>query len=195
MNRPASSSWIGFVLLALSFVIGLGLVACMKVGDGVGVNAEGMLVAPVIVPIDSCTLPSPPARCVNPPIDSCTLTPKPASCPSEGPSFAADIAPLLSTNCESCHSPTGTAFSFTKLSLTKADAYALLVNVESVEMATLKKPMKRVLPGNPDSSFLYLKVSMKTPPGGGQRMPLNAAALAADKIELIRSWIAAGAKP
>lgn len=50
----------------------------------------------------------------------------------------------------------------------------------------------RVVPGDPDKSLLYLKVSMPAPPCG-ERMPLNAAPLDASQIALLRAWIEAGA--
>ncbi len=59
--------------------------------------------------------------------------------------------------------------------------------------------MKRVVPGDPSASFLYLKlVSEKEclSVGGksaGERMPRDAAALSAAKIATIEQWIKAGA--
>lgn len=51
---------------------------------------------------------------------------------------------------------------------------------------------KVVIPGDPEHSMLYLKVSMDKPPCG-ERMPVTTGALPAAEIELIRAWIAAGA--
>ncbi len=51
---------------------------------------------------------------------------------------------------------------------------------------------KLVIPGDPENSMLYLKVSMTKPPCG-ERMPFSNVVLPASEIELIRAWIAAGA--
>ena len=48
---------------------------------------------------------------------------------------------------------------------------------------------KVVVPGHPDESLLYLRVSGGKPP----QMPLNAQPLTANQIAAIRGWIAEGA--
>src|SRR6185503_1545972 len=48
-------------------------------------------------------------------------------------------------------------------------------------------------PGNADQSYIVQKISGTAAVGG--RMPLGQAALPQDRIDLIRSWIAAGAQP
>ena len=63
------------------------------------------------------------------------------------------------------------------------------VNVASAEVPALL----RVNPGNPDQSYLVQKIQGNAAVGG--RMPLGQAALPQDRIDLIRSWIAAGAPP
>jgi hypothetical protein len=52
--------------------------------------------------------------------------------------------------------------------------------------------MKLVAPGDPEKSWLYLKVNGMQGPGGGALMPLGAAAPIAEAAT-IRDWIAAGA--
>jgi hypothetical protein len=53
----------------------------------------------------------------------------------------------------------------------------------------------RVVPGSPEESLLYLKVSMDVPPCG-TRMPFGAThPLPAADIDLIRTWIQGGALP
>ena len=88
--------------------------------------------------------------------------------------------------CTQCHigasAPQG-------LRLDAANSYAMLVNVNSNEVPTLK----RVNPGNPDQSYIVQKISGNAAVGG--RMPLGQAALQQDRIDLIRQWIAAGAQP
>jgi len=65
--------------------------------------------------------------------------------------------------------------------------YATLTSVPSTEVPT----MMRIAPGDPDGSYLLQKISSATPLDG-VRMPPNQP-LAANKIEAIRGWIAAGA--
>ncbi len=50
-----------------------------------------------------------------------------------------------------------------------------------------------VNPGAPDLSYLWLKVSQEPPPAG-RRMPRNGDPLLPDELEMIRLWIAQGAK-
>ena len=88
--------------------------------------------------------------------------------------------------CTQCHiganAPQG-------LRLDAANSYAMLVNVASHEVPSLL----RVNPGNPDQSYIVHKIEGNAAVGG--RMPLGQAALPQDRIDLIRSWIAAGAQP
>jgi hypothetical protein len=63
-----------------------------------------------------------------------------------------------------------------------------LVNVPSYEEPTLV----RVMPGNPEQSYLYMKV-VNDPRIMGARMPSNGPALASADVETLRSWIEAGA--
>lgn len=88
--------------------------------------------------------------------------------------------------CTQCHIGAGAPHG---LRLDAANSYALLVNVASDEVPTLK----RVNPGNPDQSYIVQKISGTAAVGG--RMPLGQAALPQDRIDLIRRWIAAGAPP
>ena len=95
-------------------------------------------------------------------------------------------ATVFTPICTQCHiganAPQG-------LRLDAANSYAMLVNVASNEVPTLL----RVNPGNPDESYIVHKIQGNAAVGG--RMPLGQAALPQDKIDLIRSWIAAGALP
>jgi hypothetical protein len=86
--------------------------------------------------------------------------------------------------CTQCHiganAPLG-------LRLDAANSYALLVNVASGEVPGLF----RVNPGNPNQSYLVQKI--RGTASVGARMPLGQAALPQDRIDLIVSWITAGA--
>lgn len=92
---------------------------------------------------------------------------------------------VFSRSCvfSSCHKgATGAA----GLSL-EPPSFARLVDRPSTQVPA----RKRVVPGDPDASYLLEKVRSERP-SVGVRMP-PAAPLPADSIELIRSWIAAGA--
>lgn len=68
---------------------------------------------------------------------------------------------------------------------------ALVGVAPSVEAARLAG-LQRVDPGDPDNSFLLVKLE-GPPPGQGQRMPLTGDPLTPSEIDLIRAWILAGA--
>ncbi len=150
--------------------------------------------------VDSCALPNPPARCVavdpcklpNPPASciDCSKLPKPEEC-LDREYFTAKVLPILKTNCERCHvKPGGVGFTQTKLSLEASDAWDSLVNIKSIEILQMKKiTMMRVLPGLPDSSYLYQKIT-KSSPAVGARMPADLAAPLSDAdILVIKTWI------
>src|ERR1051325_9271969 len=83
-----------------------------------------------------------------------------------------------------CHHPIGQQ---SQMILTASQAYAMTVNVTSVEMPSLK----RVAPGDPTSSYLYRKI---TGVGStGARMPQSLPPLSDAQIALIRDWIRRGA--
>lgn len=105
------------------------------------------------------------------------------------PSFSKDLVPILKTRCATCHL-TGTEAG--RLSLHPAGAYKSLVNVQSIEAASLK----RVQPGKPDASYLLMKLEGThiTNGGKGARMPFGAPPLPPEQIALFKAWIKAGAK-
>jgi hypothetical protein len=87
--------------------------------------------------------------------------------------------------CSKCHigasAPEG-------LELDAAHSYGLLVGVPSVEEPNLE----RVDPGNPDQSYMVLKIEGAPGILGGQ-MPLGETPLPQDTINAIRQWISNGA--
>jgi hypothetical protein len=105
--------------------------------------------------------------------------------------FTRDIQPIFTANCalSGCHAGTSPQ---QNQNLSAGLAYQYIVNVASNERAG----MKRVLPFQPDSSYLVHKIqgTQLSVGGSGARMPLGAAPLTQGQIDLIRAWIAAGAK-
>jgi len=100
-------------------------------------------------------------------------------------SFAGVVQPIFTASCATggCHSSTGPAGD---LDLSPGQSYAALVN-----MPALQRPdLKRILPDEPDSSYLYHRLTgaqgaTLMPPGG---------ALPAGQIAEIRQWIEEGAQ-
>lgn len=91
------------------------------------------------------------------------------------------------TNCHAGGSPLG------GLNLQTAElAYANLVgaNGEGVN-ANGNANFKRVLPGNPDESYIILKLEGDA--RAGSQMPLNETPLTQTQIDMVRDWIANGA--
>ena len=89
--------------------------------------------------------------------------------------------------CTSCHFAANADFT-AGLNLTGATAYNALVNAPS----TGKPGAIRVIPGNPDGSYLIQKVE-GAPGIAGDRMPRFGPFLTAGQIEIIRRWIELGA--
>lgn len=91
--------------------------------------------------------------------------------------------------CTSCHNAQGAPFA-ANLNLAGANAYAQLVNVPS----TGKPGAIRVIPGDPDNSYLVQKIE-GAPGIVGQRMPRNSGPfLTPGQVLIIRTWIRQGAQ-
>jgi len=104
-------------------------------------------------------------------------------------SFKTDLVPILKSQCATCHLM-GTEAG--KMALHPGAAYANLVNIPSVEAPNLL----RVQPGQPESSYLLLKLegTHLDAGGSGVRMPFDAPPLDDHTLAKFRAWIAAGAE-
>jgi hypothetical protein len=91
--------------------------------------------------------------------------------------------------CTSCHNAQGARFSG-NLNLDGAEAYRQLVNVVS----TGKRDAIRVIPGDPENSYLIHKIEGR--PGiVGQRMPRTTGPfLTPGQVLIIKRWIELGAQ-
>jgi mono/diheme cytochrome c family protein len=100
------------------------------------------------------------------------------------------IAPLFRSKCGTCHL-TGTEAG--NVQLTPGQAIAAIVDVAAQEAPKYK----RVVPGDPDSSYLVMKIEGThiEKGGSGATMPFAAPPLSALEIADIRQWITEGAKP
>lgn len=104
------------------------------------------------------------------------------------PSFKNDVVPILTGNCANagCHNNRNPAEGLDLSSATMA--YAGLVNVGSTQCTA----NKRVVPSQPDQSYLVWKLEGTGPCFSGSRMP-KGTPLSAAQIATIRGWILSGA--
>ena len=102
--------------------------------------------------------------------------------------FSKDVKPILKKECVDCH---GTKHAKADLDLSEDNALKNLLNVPSDEVPGIV----RVKPGDPEQSYLWLKLDHRAQKGGG--MPkgfLFSKSLPQDQLDLIKAWIAGGAK-
>lgn len=114
------------------------------------------------------------------------VEPEPAG--PDGPTFTQIQDNIFTTSCalSGCH--TGT-FPPQGLNLSEGQAYASLVNVAAQEVQGLL----RVKPGDPNNSYLVMKITGAAGIAGG-RMPLGRTPLSDAQIQMIRDWIENGAE-
>ena len=102
-------------------------------------------------------------------------SPRVAAESAQGPTFASDVAPILSRHCLACHS------SGTKM------GGLVLDSLESLEMGGNRGPS--FVRGDSGRSPLYLMVAGKMEP----RMPFSAGPLGPADVEVLKRWIDSGA--
>jgi hypothetical protein len=155
-------------------------------GDGVGDNADAF-------PTDSTETVDTDGDGVGDNGDNCPLDANPGqensdglgagdACESQSAPAYSEIQAIFDSRCVGCHGSSG------GLTLTSSVSYNNLVNVPSNQMPSLD----RVEPGDPDNSYLVWKIEGRTGITGS-RMPLGGPFLSQETIDLIRSWISAGA--
>jgi hypothetical protein len=109
--------------------------------------------------------------------------------------FSEIYATVLSTEtdsrCNFCHSMPASQVSNGNFhtGMDAAQTYDALLGTTSTSNACAGRSV--VVPGDPEQSLFYLKVAGQPP--CGNRMPLGGRALSAAQVEMVRSWIAAGA--
>jgi hypothetical protein len=103
--------------------------------------------------------------------------------------FAQDVEPILDQGCaiSGCHI---TPDPQEGMDLSEGHAFASIVNVPANQSS-----LHRVQPGDPDGSYLIIKLqgTIDTADGSGSRMPLNRQPLSAATLDIIRAWIQTGA--
>ena len=103
-------------------------------------------------------------------------------------SFSRDVKPILDKECTSCHK---TKRMKADLDLSGDNALKNLLNVPSSQVPD----MVRVKPGDPEQSYLWLKLDHRAQKGGGMpKIFVFSKRLHQDKLDLIKAWIAGGAK-
>lgn len=112
--------------------------------------------------------------------------------PSSGAtiSFAGSVQPIFNARCTSCHSAGFSVGSLAgvQMVLTAGQSYGSLVNQVSAQNGAFTL----VVPGDAESSLLWLKVSSSDPPVGST-MPVFGSPLSAQDLATLRDWIEQGA--
>jgi hypothetical protein len=110
------------------------------------------------------------------------------------PTWTQVYTDVIQQRCTPCHtSASGLGVTKGQLDMaSQATAYSNLVNVDAAGSGCAGKGI-RVVPKMKDSSVLYLKVSLDDPSPCGGKMPLGGTPLAQSEVDMIDSWITAGA--
>lgn len=108
--------------------------------------------------------------------------------------FSQIYSSIIANRCAPCHTtPTGIGVVNGHLDMTSAStAYSNLVGTPAAGIACGGQGT-RVVAGEPDSSIMYLKVSLDDPSPCGLKMPAAGGPLTQDQANMIESWIKAGA--
>jgi len=142
--------------------------------DESGTVSVGELVAAVRSALAGCTPPPTPTATLPATLQSIQTT-------------------IFSPRCAvpTCHD---SSFHSGDLILQADESYAALVEVKPAIDTARMAGLLRVDPGDPENSFLLVKLQ-GPPPDQGSRMPLTGILLNDEEVGLIRAWIAAGALP
>ncbi|MCZ6655472.1 MAG: cytochrome c [Planctomycetota bacterium] len=179
------------------FLLLLGFTSCDSLGEAAAQGTEASLrtlidlfltdltnqVADSLLPDDS-----PPAGEDECPRDDDGTDDEPDQ-GGEAVTFVADIQPILNERCINCHAPGGFAQMVgIPWDFREDAAFDDLVNRVSSQDADFTL----VVPGDPDSSLMFLKISCESPPVG-EMMPLGGPPLTDGEVQLIRAWVEQGA--
>jgi hypothetical protein len=115
------------------------------------------------------------------------------------PTFARDIAPIIATKCEPCHTTQAKAgFNWTYESLV---TNSTITSALAGTCKYIDGTKKRVVPGDPDHSLIWIKVAIdqhqSSANGCGDHMPQAPSphVLTTAELDTIRAWIVQGALP
>ena len=151
-------------------------------------NKESMNARPALASLFACLL----AACGSGGADSADVAGADVSATAPL-SFRLDVMPILSKSCAfgSCHGAASAASNHgVFLGADPAAVRAALVNVPSSQAPSLAY----VTPRDPSASYLMHKLDGELAEGGGASMPKGADLLPSAKRDVVRRWIAAGAR-
>jgi hypothetical protein len=104
------------------------------------------------------------------------------------------IEPMLNNACGGCHFDGGATVPKDGFGYT---SYAKLVGPVSADhtgCASLDASKRRVVPGHPENSLIYIKVTVQNPPAGcGGHMPYMGTNMSPENQASLKAWILAGA--
>jgi hypothetical protein len=111
-------------------------------------------------------------------------------------SFMTDVAPIIANKCKTCHTvdaKAGLNFSFANLVTSSK-----VTNTTTMNCTMLDASKQRVVPGMPDVSLVWIKLSHTaaelSAAGCGMAMPAMGTLTTQEK-DTFKNWIAQGAKP
>jgi hypothetical protein len=116
---------------------------------------------------------------------------------SGGPSWTDEVHPALVAGCGGCHGEPSDADGGVVIGRPggpgeeTGDAPGKFAVMDAHDAYQAVLPF--AVPGSPEHSNLYIKISQDTPSTGGQRMPPALRQWDDPDIQLVRDWIAAGA--
>lgn len=126
--------------------------------------------------------------CVSMTLAACG-TPVPDVPPGESVSYESHLEPLVVAHCLGCHEAEDPK---AKLVLEEGTGYTQLVGRQSIQVPD----MAIVAPGDPEASYLWLKLQHRASEGKGMpRTPTGVKKLRPAELELYRRWIEDGANP
>src|SRR6476659_10552958 len=102
---------------------------------------------------------------------------------ADGPTYWADVRPILRKHCTVCHAER-------KLADLDISAGLALDKPENIRKGSKGGKVSVLVPGKPDESLMVTLLSSKDPK---RAMPLAAPPLSETEITTIRQWVAAGA--
>ena len=183
--------------LPVMFLLLLGFASCDSLGEAAAQGTEASLRTLIDLLLTDFTnqvadslLPgeSPPAGEDDGPGDDDGTDDQPDQ-DGEAVTFVADVQPILNERCINCHAPGGFAqMAGIPWDFRQDTAFDDLVDRISIQDADFTL----VVPGDPGSSLMFLKISSEFPPVGGM-MPLGGPPLTDGEVQLIRAWVEQGA--
>jgi hypothetical protein len=114
-------------------------------------------------------------------------------------SYATHVAPIIANKCKDCHTKNASGgYNWTYANLV---TNSTVTNAATVNCSFMNGSKKRVVPGSPDTSLLWIKISktnaeLKTATAKcDDAMPEGGAVLTATEKTTIHDWIMQGANP